>query len=281
MDDPLSPRRLRTIWISDVHLGTRDAKAEALLDFLRHHESETLYLVGDLVDGWVLRRSWYWTQAHNDVVQKLLRKARKGTRVVFVPGNHDEFARAYAGHSFGGIEVVLDAMHRTADGRLLWVVHGDAFDPVLTKHRWLVPLAHGFLSLLRWAHVPTAWRFLRPALGRPYRSLAALVRSRANAAMAALGDFERLATAEARRRGADGVVCGHVHVPAMRTVDGTLYLNDGDWVETCSALVEHDDGRLEIVRWTPVPPPSATVRARRKERVAAFEPVLAAAGGVH
>ena len=281
MSEEVSPRRLRTIWISDVHLGTRDSKAEALLDFLRRHESETLYLVGDLLDGWVLRRSWFWPQSHNDVVQKVLRKARKGTRVVFIPGNHDEFARAYAGHSFGEVEVVLDAMHRTADGRLLWVVHGDAFDPVLTNHRWLVPVAHGFLSFLRWAHIPTAWRWIRPLLGRPYRSLAALVKSRANSAMAALGDFERLATSEARRRGADGIVCGHVHVPAMREVNGILYVNDGDWVESCTALVEHEDGRLELVRWTPSPPPAVATRSRRKERAAAMAPVLAAAGRIH
>lgn len=247
MDDT-PPTRYRTIWLSDVHLGTHAARAEELLDFLRLHDADTIYVVGDLVDGWVLRRAWYWPQAHNDVLQKLLRKARKGTRVVYVPGNHDEFARGYAGHAFGGVEVTLEAMHETADGRRLLVVHGDAFDPVVTKHRWLVPLAHGFLGLLRGLGVPTAWRLVRRCLGRPYASLATYVRGRANGAIAALGDFERLATAAARRRGADGVVCGHVHVPAMRTVDGVLYLNDGDWVDSCSALVEHGDGRLELVR---------------------------------
>jgi UDP-2,3-diacylglucosamine pyrophosphatase LpxH len=242
-------RRYRTIWISDVHLGTRAARAEELLDFLRVHDADTIYVVGDLFDGWVLKRSWYWPQSHNDVVQKLLRKARKGTRVVFVPGNHDEFARAYAGHGFGGVEVLLETFHETADGRRLWIVHGDAFDPVVTKHRWLVPLAHGFLSVMRHLGIPTAWRGVRSLLGRPYESLATYVRAKANGAIAALGDFEALATAAARRRGADGVVCGHIHVAAMRTVDGILYLNDGDWVDSCSALVEHGDGRLEIVRW--------------------------------
>ena len=242
-------RRFRTIWVSDVHLGTRAAKAEELLDFLRHHDADTLYVVGDLFDGWVLKRGWYWPQSHNDVVQKILRKARKGTRVVYVPGNHDEFARAYVDHAFGGVEVHLEAFHETADGRLLWVVHGDAFDPVVAKHRWLVPLAHGFLGLLRRFGVPTAWRAIRWLLGRPYRSLATYVRAKANGAIAALSDFEALATAAARRHGADGVVCGHIHVAAMRTIDGTLYLNDGDWVDSCSALVEHHDGRLELLRW--------------------------------
>ncbi len=247
MDEP-APHRYRTIWISDVHLGTHAARAEELLEFLRRHDADTLYVVGDLVDGWVLRRTWWWPQAHNDVLQKLLRKARKGTRVVYVPGNHDEFARGYAGHAFGGVEVALEAVHETADGRRLLVVHGDAFDPVVTKHRWLVPVAHGFLAFLRGLGIPTAWRLVRRCLGRPYASLATYVRGRANGAMAALGDFERLATSFARRRGADGIVCGHVHVPAMRTVDGVLYLNDGDWVDSCSALVEHADGRLELVR---------------------------------
>jgi len=266
MDDP-TPHRYRTIWISDVHLGTRAARVDELLDFLRHHESDTLFVVGDLIDGWVLRRTWWWPQAHNDVVQKLLRKARKGTRVVYVPGNHDEFARAYVGQAFGGVEVVLDAVHETADGRRLLVVHGDAFDPVVTKHRWLVPLAHGFLGLLRRLGIPTAWRVLRWCLGRPYASLATFVRGQANGAIAALGDFERLATTAARKRGADGVVCGHVHVPVIRTVDGILYANDGDWVDSCSALVEHADGRLEIVRWRGREARSATARPARRALV--------------
>jgi len=261
MIDDDSPRRWRAIWISDVHLGTHDCKATELLDFLRGHDADVIYLVGDLVDGWVLKRAWWWPQAHNDVVQKLLRRARKGTRVVYLPGNHDEFARGYLGHHFGGIEVLEDTVHETADGRRLWVVHGDRFDPVVTKHRWLVPLAHGFLSLLRHVGVTGAWRLVRPLLGRPYRSLAAYVKSRANLAMAALGDFESLAVAETRRRGLDGVVCGHVHVPAMRTIDGIEYLNDGDWVDSCSALVEHDDGRLELLRHGRRPSAARLVRA--------------------
>jgi UDP-2,3-diacylglucosamine pyrophosphatase LpxH len=248
MEDMNDPLHYRTIWISDVHLGTRECRAEALLDFLRTHESETLYLVGDVFDGVRLRRSWFWAQLHNDVVQKLLRKARKGTRVLFLPGNHDAFARAYLGHRFGGIEVAADAIHETADGRRLWVVHGDRFDPVESGQSRLRPLAHGVAWVLSRLGVPAAWRLFRPLLGRPYRSLATYVKERANDAMAALIDFERTATREARRRGADGVVCGHTHVPRTRTIDGTLYLNDGDWVSSCTALVEHFDGRLELLR---------------------------------
>jgi UDP-2,3-diacylglucosamine pyrophosphatase LpxH len=261
MTDDVTPTRYRTIWISDVHLGTRDCKAAELLDFLRRHDADVIYLVGDLIDGWVLKHAWWWPQAHNDVVQKLLRRARKGTRVVYVPGNHDEFARGYLGHRFGGIEVVEDTVHETADGKKLWVVHGDRFDPVVTKHRWLVPLVHGFLSLMRRIGLAGAWRLVRPLLGSPYRSLASYVKSRANLAMAALGDFERLAVEETRRRGLDGVVCGHVHVPAMRMLDGIEYLNDGDWVDSCSALVEHDDGRLELLRPNRRPTAARLVRA--------------------
>lgn len=261
MVDEAPAHRYRAIWISDVHLGTRDCRAAELLDFLRSHDADVIYLVGDLIDGWVLRRTWHWPQAHNDVMQKLLRKVRRGARVVYTPGNHDEFARAYLNHQFGGIDVVDDAVHVTADGRRLWVVHGDRFDPVVSRHRWLIPVAHGFLALLRRVGIPTLWRMIRPLFGRPYRSLASFVKSRANLAMAALGDFERIAVAETRRRGLDGIVCGHVHVAAMRSIEGVLYANDGDWVDSCTALVEHDDGRLEIVRWPPVAARRRIVRA--------------------
>lgn len=249
MTDDVLPHRHRALWISDVHLGSRGCRAADLLDFLRQHDADVVYLVGDVIDGHALRRGWHWPQAHNDVVQKLLRKARKGTRVVYTPGNHDEFARAYVGHRFGGIDVEDEVVHVTADGRRFLVVHGDRYDPVVTRHRWMVPLAHAFLWVLRRLGVATAWRLVHPLFGRPYRSLASFVKSRANLAMAALCDFERRAAAEARRRGLDGVVCGHVHIPAMRTIDGVLYVNDGDWVDACSALVEHADGRLELVRW--------------------------------
>jgi UDP-2,3-diacylglucosamine pyrophosphatase LpxH len=194
-----SARRWRTIWISDLHLGTRECRADALLEFLRSNESETLYLVGDVFDGWRLRRSWFWAQAHNDVVQKILRKARKGTRVVFLPGNHDEFARGYVGLAFGGVEVAEEVVHETADGRRLLVLHGDRLDP--GSHRWLVPLGNGVLSPLRWLRAPAAWRVVRRLLGGPYRSFAAFVKTSANRAVAALGDFERRAAAAARRAG--------------------------------------------------------------------------------
>jgi UDP-2,3-diacylglucosamine pyrophosphatase LpxH len=237
--------KLRTVWISDLHLGTAGCQAGALLEFLRETECETLYLVGDIIDGWQLRHSWYWPQAHNDVVQKLLRKARKGTRVVFVPGNHDEFARRYVSHTFGGIEVLADCVHVCADGRRLWVTHGDLFDGVIQCAKWLAYVgdqAYEFtLRINRW------FNSARARLGLPYWSLSRYLKHRVKRAVSYVSDFETAVAREARRRGLDGVVCGHIHQPEMRLIDGVLYCNDGDWVESLSALVEHFDGRLELI----------------------------------
>lgn len=244
----LDALQVRTVWISDLHLGTPGCQAEALLDFLRHVECETLYLVGDIIDGWQLRRSWYWPQSHNDVVQKILRKARKGTRVVFVPGNHDEFARRYVMHNFGGVDVVDDCMHQTADGRRLWITHGDLFDGVIQCARWLAlagDMAYEMtLKFNRW------FNRARARLGLPYWSLSRYLKLKVKRAVSYVSEFETAVAREARRRGADGVVCGHIHHAELRDIDGTLYANDGDWVESLSALVEWPDGRLEIVDWS-------------------------------
>jgi len=237
--------RVRTVWISDLHLGTSGCQADALLDFLRDVECDTLYLVGDIIDGWQLRRQWYWPQTHNDVVQKLLRKARKGTRVVFVPGNHDEFARKYLGHNFGGIDVVEECVHELADGRRLWVTHGDLFDGVIQHAKWLAYLgdqAYEFtLKLNRYLNS------CRARLGLPYWSLSRYLKFKVKRAVSYVGDFEAAVAREARSRGLDGVVCGHIHHAEMRTVEGVLYCNDGDWVESLTALVEHADGRLALI----------------------------------
>ncbi len=241
--------RFRAVFISDLHLGTAGCQARPLLDFLKHHPSHTLYLVGDIIDGWQLRRKWFWPQAHNDVVQKLLRRSRKGCRVVFVPGNHDEFARQFDGHNFGGIEVANEAVHTTADGRRLWVVHGDYFDGVIQCAKWLAYLgdnAYEFTLKLN-RHLNS----LRARMGLPYWSLSQYLKHKVKSALNYVTDFERAVAAEARSRGYQGVVCGHIHRPEMRTIDGTLYCNDGDWVESLSALVEHMDGRLEVVHWSP------------------------------
>jgi UDP-2,3-diacylglucosamine pyrophosphatase LpxH len=282
MDDEARARRWRTIWISDVHLGIRDSKASMLLGFLRENDSDRLYLIGDIVDGWALRRSWYWEQAFNDVVQKILRKARKGTEVIYVPGNHDEFARDYVGHRFGDVAVRADAMHVTADGRRLWVVHGDEFDLVIQNHKWLVFFGDAVYAVI--LRVNRGLNWVRRRLGRPYWSLAAVVKGQAKKAVEALCGFEAAILAGARARGADGVVCGHIHHAEMKTVDGLLYVNDGDWVDSCTALVEDFDGRLELIRWAPPPtagetePDGTDATAARSRRPAArpdrrFQPV--------
>ena len=238
----------RSVWISDLHLGTPGCQAVALLGFLRHFESEHLFLVGDIIDGWQLRRSWYWPQAHNDVVQKLLRKARKGTRVMFIPGNHDEFARRYLGHNFGGIEVAEDWIHETADGRRLWIIHGDLFDGVIQCAKWLAHVGDTLyeftLKLNR--HLNS----MRARLGLPYWSLSKYLKFKVKRAVNFIGDFEAAVAREARRRGAHGVVCGHIHHAELRDIDGITYANDGDWVESLTALVEHADGRLEVIDWS-------------------------------
>ncbi len=246
-DDAHPVRGFRTVFISDIHLGTAGCQAKALLGFLKAHPSDYLYLVGDIVDGWQLRRRWFWPQSHNDVVQKLLRRARKGCKVVFIPGNHDEFARGFLGHEFGGIVVRKDAVHTTADGRRLWITHGDYFDGVIQCAKWLALLGDNLyeftLKLNRYLNG------LRARMGLPYWSLSAYLKQKVKTALNYVTDFEEAVANEARALGHDGVVCGHIHRAEMRDIGGTLYCNDGDWVESRSALVEHHDGRLELLYW--------------------------------
>ncbi|MHB2165787.1 UDP-2,3-diacylglucosamine diphosphatase [Alsobacter sp. R-9] len=239
---------VRTLFLSDVHLGTKGCQPDLLLDFLRHCEAETIYLVGDIVDGWRLKAGWYWPQEHNDVVQKLLRKVRKGTRLVYVPGNHDEFLRDYAGSTFGGIEVAEEAVHVTADGRCVRVLHGDKFDVVIAHARWLAHLGDSAYDFAIWmsAHISR----VRRRLGLPYWSFSAWSKQKVKKAVSFIGAFEEAVAAEASRHGADVVVCGHIHHPVVKRIGDVLYVNTGDWVESCSAVVEHHDGRLELLRWT-------------------------------
>jgi UDP-2,3-diacylglucosamine pyrophosphatase LpxH len=244
--------RVRTVWISDLHLGTPGCNAKALLHFLKSMECEQLFLVGDIIDGWQLKRSWHWPQSHNDVVQKLLRIARKGSRVIFVPGNHDEFARRYAGHSFGGVEVAFDWVHQTADGRRLWITHGDLFDGVVQCAKLLAYAGDSLygITLVINRHLNN----LRARIGLPYWSLSKYLKTRVKRAVSYLCAFEEAVAREARRRGVDGVVCGHIHHAEIRDIGGVLYCNDGDWVESLTALVEHFDGRLEIIDWSKAKP---------------------------
>lgn len=242
-----SAQRFRALFISDVHLGTRGCQAEQLLDFLRHHDADIIYLVGDIVDGWQLRSSWYWPSTHNDVVQKLLRKARKGARLVYIPGNHDEFLRDFYGTHFGGVEVVADALHVGADGRRYHVTHGDNFDLVVRHARWLALLGdhtYRFALVLN-----TTFNVVRRRLGLPYWSLSQWAKLKVKNAVNYIGAFETTLTMEAERHQVDGVICGHIHHAAMRDIGGLRYINCGDWVESCTAVVEHPDGRFEIVSW--------------------------------
>ncbi len=237
----------RTIWLSDFHLGTKDCKAAYLLDFLRHNESETLYLVGDIFDGWALSRSWNWDQFHNDVIQKLLRKARKGTRVIYLPGNHDEFARDYLGLRFGRVQIEEEVIHETADGRKLLVLHGDVFDGMIRHARWISVIGarayHALLFLNRWVNR------CRRLFGMPYWSLSAYLKHRTKRAVQFIANFENAMVGVAKAKNADGVVCGHVHFAEIREIGSILYANSGDWMESCTGLVEHFDGRLELLHW--------------------------------
>ena len=246
MTDP-RPTKYRSLFISDVHLGTRASQAELLLDFLKHNEADTVYLVGDIIDGWRLRSSWYWPQSHNDVAQKLLRKARKGARIIYIPGNHDEFARDYLGNTFGGVEVMDRAIHETADGRKLLVIHGDQFDVVVRHARWIAFLGD-------WAYetalILNAWfNLVRRKLGFGYWSFSAWAKLKVKNAVNFIGDFETTLAQEAERAGVDGVVCGHIHHAAIRQIGAVQYVNTGDFVESCTAIAEHADGALEILHW--------------------------------
>ncbi|HEY3697259.1 UDP-2,3-diacylglucosamine diphosphatase [Phenylobacterium sp.] len=266
MGDP-DLRRYRAVFISDIHLGTRGCQAELLLDFIRHIECETLYLVGDIIDGWRLRRGWFWPQSHNDVVQKVLRLARKGVSVIYVPGNHDEMMRDFCGVHFGGVVVVRDTVHVTADGRRFLVTHGDAFDGLVQVAPWLARLGDWSYGLLLAAN--TLFNRARRRLGFGYWSLSAYLKGRVKNAVQFVDAFESAVADEARRRGVDGVICGHIHKAEVRQIAGVTYANDGDWVESCTALVEHPDGRLEILDWAKV---RAWSRLDRKHKPVSGEP---------
>jgi len=243
-DDKL---RCRTVWISDTHLGTRGCQAELLLEFLDAIECEELYLVGDIVDGWSLKRSWYWDEDHNRVVRRILELSSSGTRVTYVTGNHDEFLRDWLGASFGGVELADEVAHETADGRRLLVLHGDRFDSVVRSYPWLARLGDKAYQLTLAAN--TLVNRVRRRLGLPFWSFSAYLKHAVKAAVSFVDRFEQTVAADARRRGYEGVVCGHIHRAQIREVDGILYCNDGDWVESCTALVEGPDGSLEIVDW--------------------------------
>jgi UDP-2,3-diacylglucosamine pyrophosphatase LpxH len=244
--------RVRAVFISDIHLGTRGAQARALLDFLRTVEADIIYLVGDIVDFWKVRRGPHWPQAHNDVVQKLLRKVRKGAEIIFIPGNHDEGLRDYCGMRFGGIRLEHSTVHVTLKGRRYAVMHGDEFDVVVRTAKWLAFLGDRGYELALWANTPLNW--VRRRFGLGFWSLSAYLKYRVKSAVSFIGAFEEAVAAEARRRHVDGIICGHIHHASDRIIDGVHYMNCGDWVESCTALIETLEGELQVVRWLPADP---------------------------
>ncbi|MDR3528075.1 MAG: UDP-2,3-diacylglucosamine diphosphatase [Rhizomicrobium sp.] len=249
----------RTIFISDVHLGTRGCKAEILADFLAANSCQTLYLVGDIVDGWQLKRRWYWSDAQTRVVQEILKKIDVGSRVIYVPGNHDEFLRRYCGRVVAGIEIKAEDIHETADGRRLWILHGDRFDSIIGYAKWLAHVGD-------WAYclalaLNDRLHTLRRRLGLPYWSLSAYLKHAVKNAVEYVSRFEEVVARAAAPKGVDGVLCGHIHHAEIRRIGSMLYLNDGDWVESCTALVEDARGHLEILRWASFIPASDTACA--------------------
>ena len=243
--------RYRTVWISDVHLGCRGCRADFLLEFLHAVECETLYLVGDIVDLWQMRRGLYWPQSHNNVIRTLLGKAKAGTRVVYVPGNHDLPLRAHHGTRFGNVDIRRETVHEGADGRRFLVIHGDQFDHAVRSSRLLTALGSGAYDVLlvvnRMVHA------VRGRMGLRYWSLAAFIKHRVGTAVEYIERFEQALAAEAARRRLDGVICGHIHRPRVRSIEGVAYFNTGDWMESCTALAEDPEGRLELIHWAGTP----------------------------
>lgn len=246
---PASPvRRFRSVFISDVHLGSRACRAESLLHFLSSVQADTLYLVGDIVDVWSLRREFYWPAGHNEVVRRILALARESGRVIYIPGNHDEAMRDHAGTELSGVRVLRHCVHRTADGQRLLVTHGDEVDQVVQFSPMITRIGDGaYKALIR---LNTLINRVRRVFGYPYWSLAGHLKQRVGNALRYIDRFESAMASLARQQRLDGVICGHIHHPRVARRDGVLYCNDGDWVENCTALVEHADGRLEVLRWT-------------------------------
>jgi UDP-2,3-diacylglucosamine pyrophosphatase LpxH len=259
-------RRFRAAWISDVHLGTRSSNVLALLEFLRDYNVATLYVVGDLIDIWQLRRGIYWPQQQNDVIQKILRKARKGTHVVYIPGNHDEFVAGFEGN-YGNITIQKHAIHGTADGRRILIIHGHELDTVVQNAKWLAfagDVGYQFLLSLN-----PAINFVRRHFGLGYWSLSAYAKKRVKDAVSFVGQFEKAVVHFAEKYSVDAVLCGHIHSAAIRQIGNITYYNCGDWVESCSALVERVDGTIELVKYEPFP--AARLPSVRPQRIMSVE----------
>jgi len=243
----IGAQRVRTLFLSDIHLGTRACRGEELLEFLKRFEFEQLYLVGDIVDFWAMSRTVHWPAVHNTVVQKILRLARRGVAITYVAGNHDEVLREFLDTSFGGISLADQCVHRGADGRAYLVLHGDRYDQVTHYARWLSVL--GDVAYQRLIAINRMLSWFRRHLGIAGQwSLADYAKRNVLRAVSFIGQFERAVARDARRMGYEGVICGHIHTPAMKSIDGVTYMNCGDWVDSCSAVVEHLDGTMALVR---------------------------------
>ena len=241
--------RVRTLFLSDIHLGTRACQAERLLDFLREHPADNVFLIGDIIDFWAMKRSIHWSATQNTVVQKMLRRARHGEQIIFIPGNHDEALRDYCGTDFGGIRIEREWIHTAADGKRYLLVHGDEYDQVTRYHKWVAVLGDISYNLLVRLNIWLSW--VRRQLGvSGYWSLAGYAKRKVKTALQFIFDFEESVMHSARARGLDGVICGHIHWAAIRDMQGLTYVNCGDWVDSCTGIVEHMDGRLELVSWT-------------------------------
>lgn len=237
----------KTVFISDVHLGTKMSQANKLLDFMKTFESENIYLVGDIIDGWAMNKQFYWPQEHNDVIQKLMRRARKGTKIYYIPGNHDEFLRSFCDHDFGNIKLCVQAIYESVDGRRILITHGDQFDAVITNAKWLAHIGS-------WAYdlaivINTAINKIRNLFNLSNWSLSSWLKYKVKEAVNFIGDYEDNLSNYAKNMHAEGVVCGHIHHANIRMIGDIQYLNCGDWVESCTALVEHMDGSFEIIKW--------------------------------
>lgn len=244
-------KKYRTIWISDLHLGTRGCKIDYLLDFIKNNESEYLYLVGDIIDFWRLRVSLYWPQSHNDFIQKILRKARKGTKVIYILGNHDESLKDFSPLNLGeNVFMMNEIVHMTADGKRLWVVHGDAFDGITRYHKWLAFMGDHAYTFLLW--VNTYLNKVRKYIGKDYWSLSAYLKHKAKTAVSFINEFEKALSHECKARKYDGVICGHIHHAEIKKINDVDYYNTGDFVESCTALVEHYDGKIELIKWAEI-----------------------------
>lgn len=240
-------KKYRSVWISDVHLGSRDAQSEPFHHFLDTIRCDYLYLVGDIIDIWALKKTFFWPKQYNEVLHKLLKRARKGAKVIYIPGNHDEFFREFVGYTFGDIQVVDDLIHETADGRRFLVTHGDKFDAAVRGHPWMAKL--GDWGYRRLVVINRVYNTVRRWFGKPYFSLSGAIKRKVKGAVKFLNNYEKILVNEAHRLKVDGVICGHIHQPGYRTMDNIEYCNTGDWIENCTALVEHEDGTLELIWW--------------------------------